>query len=58
MGLKKKAKRLDWWVEKFGEKEGKKLFLEQQRHRRKRTLTILSGIPVIGAIAKLILKVP
>jgi hypothetical protein len=54
MGLKKKAKRLDWWVEKFGEKDGKKLFLEQQRHRRKRTLEILKSLSGVGFLLKLL----
>lgn len=45
------------WQEEFGEERGKELWLEARRHKRKRTLTVLSGIPVIGAIARVFLKV-
>ena len=56
MGLKKKGKRLSWWVENFGPVEGKKLFLEQQRHKRKRTLEILKSLSGVGFLLKLLGK--
>jgi hypothetical protein len=52
-----KWKGLDAWIDRFGEVRGKELWLEARRHKRKRTLTILSGIPVIGGIFKLLFKV-
>jgi hypothetical protein len=53
-----KWKGLRKWKEEFGPELGKELWLEARRHKRKRTLKMLEGVPVIGAIAKLILKVP
>jgi hypothetical protein len=52
-----KWKGLKDWKREFGNKRGKELWLEARRHKRKRTLTILSGIPVVGGIFKLLFKV-
>jgi hypothetical protein len=56
MGLKKKAKRLEWWVEKFGEVDGKALFIEQQRHKRKRTIELVKTLSGITFLLRLLGK--
>lgn len=53
-----KWKGLKKWKAEFGDERGEELWLEARRHKRKRTLTILGGIPVIGALARIFLKIP
>lgn len=54
MSLKKKDKRLDWWIERFGDKAGKKYFIEQQKHKRRRTIEIIKTLSGITFLLKLI----
>lgn len=54
MGLKKKGRSLAWWIDNFGEVDGKSLFIEQQKHKRKRTLEIVKTLSGIGFLLKLL----
>ena len=56
MGLKGKEKRLEWWISKFGEKAGRKYFIEQQQHRRKRTIEIVKTLSGITFLLRLLGK--
>lgn len=56
MGLKKKSKRLEWWIAEFGETRGPRLFLEQLAHKRKRNIEILKTVSGLAFLLKLIGK--
>ena len=63
MSLKKKLKKLrvkeaelDWWIEKFGEQKGPKLWLELVHHRRSRNKEIIKSLSGVGFILKLLGK--
>jgi hypothetical protein len=49
-----KWKGLEKWEEEFGEKEGKKFWLEARRHKRKRTIEIIKTLSGISFLLKLI----
>ena len=51
-----KWKGLKKWQAEFGEKEGKKLWLEARRHKRKRTVEIIKTLSGLGLLLRLLGK--
>jgi hypothetical protein len=52
MGLKKKQKKLDWWIANFGEEEGRRQYLSFVAHKRKRTLEFVKAASGVSLLLK------
>ena len=51
-----KWKGLKRWQEEFGEKEGKKHWLEARKHKRRRTIEIIKTLSGIGFLLRFLGK--
>ena len=56
MGLKKRQKKLDWWIENFGERDGRKHYLSFLAASRKQRLEILKTISGAAFLLKMLGK--
>ncbi len=56
MGLKKRSKKLNWWIENFGEKEGKKQYLSFLASQRKQRIEVIKTLSGVSMILKMIGK--
>lgn len=52
MGLKRKQRKLDWWIANFGEDKGRKLYLDYLEHKRRRTIEIAKAVSGVGLLLR------
>jgi len=53
MGNKKRQKKLDWWIENFGERDGKKHYISFLAASRKQRIAILKTIGNVATLGTL-----